>query len=97
MRRLWRERGLPAEKELRARIGVRAEQQSATIIPMNTVSHIATEFATVSMRRESAQPLAMRHCVQPSLGRVRNKAVGGRIAQHFHIVTNRMLPVTNSI
>jgi hypothetical protein len=34
---------------------VRAERQSATIIPMSTVSHIATEFAIVSMSRESAQ------------------------------------------
>jgi len=34
--------------ELRARIGVRAERRSATIIPMSTNSQIATEFATVS-------------------------------------------------
>jgi hypothetical protein len=53
--RLRRDRGLPAKTKLRARIGVRAERQSATIIPMSTVSHIATEFAIVSMSRESAQ------------------------------------------
>ena len=39
---------LPAQTELRARIGVRAERQSAIIIPMSTVSQTATEFATVS-------------------------------------------------
>jgi AraC family transcriptional regulator of adaptative response/methylated-DNA-[protein]-cysteine methyltransferase len=48
MRMFLRERGLPAQKELRARIGVHAERRSATIIPMSTISLIATEFATVS-------------------------------------------------
>jgi AraC family transcriptional regulator of adaptative response/methylated-DNA-[protein]-cysteine methyltransferase len=43
-----RDRGLVAKTELRARIGVRAERRSATIIPMSTVSQIATEFATIS-------------------------------------------------
>src|SRR5580704_12937105 len=40
--------GPRAKRELRARIGVRAESRSATIILMSTVSQIATEFATVS-------------------------------------------------
>jgi AraC family transcriptional regulator, regulatory protein of adaptative response / methylated-DNA-[protein]-cysteine methyltransferase len=36
-----------SESELRARIGVRAERRSATIILMSTISQIATEFAIV--------------------------------------------------
>ena len=42
--------------ELRARIGVRAERRSATIIPMSTNSQIATEFATVSTMPRIAMP-----------------------------------------
>ena len=55
-RRYFCERGLPAESELRARIGVRAKRQSATIILMNTVSQNATEFATVSTMPRIVMP-----------------------------------------
>ncbi len=40
--------GTRTESELRARIGVREDRRSATIILMSTVSQIATAFATVS-------------------------------------------------
>jgi AraC family transcriptional regulator, regulatory protein of adaptative response / methylated-DNA-[protein]-cysteine methyltransferase len=48
VRRLGRGRGSQAEKELHARIGVRAERRSAIIILMSTISQVAAEFATVS-------------------------------------------------
>jgi len=46
----------PAKTELRARIGVRAERQSATIIPMSTISQIAIEFAAVSTMPRIVKP-----------------------------------------
>jgi len=48
--------GYRTESELRARIGVRAERRSAIIILMNTVSQIATEFATVSTMPRITMP-----------------------------------------
>ena len=50
------DRGFPAKTELRARIGVRAERRSATIILMSTASQIASEFATVSAMPRIVMP-----------------------------------------